>query len=1107
MLRLRFLGSLGVWLDEKPVRFPTRKSALLLAYLVAFRDRAHPRETLAGLFWGDAPQTSAHSSLRYALTTLRKTLPAPPDSLPYLLATGGTVRFNESAPFELDTLRLESALSQAQRENPPSESSIHELEAAVALYRGPFLEGFFEEWVLQEQMHWQDRFLEGVLHLTQCYESQGEHTRTIELCRRAIRFCPLHEPLYRALMRAYALQGDRNAALSQYEAFAKMLKKQLELEPLPETQLLYEQIVAHRLAPAAPLRRSSPAVALPKERVLFVGREDLLERILKRWKEIQQGERRALLLKGEPGIGKSLLLSEAIPRLRAQGGICLRAECLPTSPAPFEPLAQALQEGVTGFRVLLEALPRYLQTEIQTLIPAWGPSALTTLASSPDQLQARRFQALAELFRQLAQHQPICLVLDDLHLADESTLQWIDYAFRRLKGIPLLVLGSYRDVLTDRHPLSALKANLGVQRLIEEWEVPPLSPEQSALLLSQLLQRPLADRDPLNVSLFHLTGGNPFYLCALADGLKESGLLEKPWPQEADWNAQLVRYLPQTAQAALEERLRRLSARGRRLLEMGSILGHSWLFSLLVAVSGQRRPTLLETIQELLHARLLVEQGEHYSFQHDLIREYVYQRLTHAQRQYLHEKAALALERQGEIRAIPPASLAWHFGRAQLWEKAIHYGLLAAGQAVHHNALHEALQHLEQAEAHLGKLPDRTSRSLHSYLRQLYTQKAAVYDLLGHRDKQREAIQILETTAQRTADVEMQLQAHLHRIHWARITGRYQEAREEANKMRMLAGETQNALYEALAWRKLSLVHESVGEYEQALACNQKAQEIHTPLPESVACLAIPDHTEALRSYLGQFDKALASYQRKLTEAIAVQDPWVRMGLLNNLGICRESVGDYVEALSQYRSAFELAQQWGDLWMQGVLLCNMGSTLWGAGSLEEALARFEAALPILREIGHTRAELVVLVNMGTVHGDLGSYDQALRCFDGCLAAIQEKKLNDLEIEVLWRKSAVLLKLGQGQEAWQLSQRAVELIDKGGTLQNRIRAYFNHSQVLEANGQAEKARFFLKRAYEELMRRAQCIEQDDLRHMFLRNIRDHRLVLEQWQALEEKRSEN
>lgn len=775
MLRLRFFGSLDVSCGEKPIRFPTKKSALLLAYLVTFRDRAHPRETLAGLFWGDAPQASAHSSLRYALTILRKALPVPQASLPYLLATGGTVRFNEHAPFELDTLRLESALAKAQRENSLNDASVHELEAAVALYRGPFLEGFFEEWVLQEQMHWQDRFLEGVLFLIQFYESRGEHARTIELCRQAIRFCPLHEPLYQALMGAYALQGNRSAALSQYEALVEKLHQEMRLDPLPETQLLYEQIASHRLAPARPIRRFPP-VDLLKDQASFIGREDLTEQLLKRWKEIQQGRRRALFLKGEPGIGKSRFLREVIHRLRAKGGMCLHTECLPTTPAPFEPIAQALQEAFTDFRATLKTLPAYLQVEIQNLIPAWAPSTRTTAASPPDQLQARRFQALTALIRQSAQDQPLCLALDDLHLADESTLQWIDYAFRRLKDIPLLFLGGYRDVLTEGHPLSSLRANLGAQGLLEEWEIPPLSPDQSAELLSQLFQRPLANRDPLNAALFHVSGGNPFYLCALANGLNESGLLEKSGPEETGWTAHLVRYLPPTAQAALQERLRRVSARARRLLETGSILGHSWPFSLVAAVSGQRRTALLEVVKELLHARLFVEQGERYSFQHDLIREYVYQLLPHAQRQYLHERAALALERQREIQEVPAAALAWHFERASRSEKAIHYGLLAAGQAVQHNALHEALGHLKQVETQLGRYQGTASIPLHPYVRQLHTQRAAIYDALGDRDKQLGAIHALEKAAETTRGLETRLQAHLHRAHWARVSGRFHEA-------------------------------------------------------------------------------------------------------------------------------------------------------------------------------------------------------------------------------------------------------------------------------------------------------------------------------------------
>ena len=1099
MLRLRFLGPLEVCFDERPVKFATKKSALLLAYLVTFRDRAHPRETLAGLFWGEASEKSAHNSLRYALTVLRKVLPSAEGSLPYLIATGGSLRFNEKAPFELDALTLEATLHAAKQQDPLSESTVRSLETALAFYRGPFLEGFFDDWIVQEQMHWQDRFLEGVVWLSQFYERRGDQAKNIELCRNGLRFCPLHEPLCRALMHAYVLAGDRNAALSQYEALAQALKAETELEPLPETQALYKEIVAHRGGPPRRMAHA-PRAILPQERYGFVGREDLLEQLSARWKRVQDGERLALLIRGEPGVGKSRFLSEAIRILQAEGHVCLRSDCLPTSPAPFDPIIQALREGLRDAKDLLTGLPRYLQAELQNLIPDWGSPEYATSISSPDQIQARRFQAFCGLIQQLAQRRPVCLVLDDLHWADESTLQWIEYAFRRLQKTPLLLLGSYRDEeVTEEHPLSALTADLGAQGVLEEWELPPLSLVQSAQLLSQVLQRPLSDHDELAEVSLHLTGGNPFYLCALATGLNESGLVQTVSKEGADWKARLVSYVPQTIQAALGERLRRLSSRGRKLLEVGSVLGHRWSFSLAAIVSGQRRPYLIEAVKELLGARLLVDQGEQYAFQHDLVREFIYRHLPHAQRQYLHGKTAQTLENQTALTVTAPAILAWHFELAHRPGKAIHYLLMAATQSVQNYALKEALNYLQRAEDQVKKLLESKTSKTVPYESQIHAKRAAIYDLLGDREKQLSAINSLERFAKASGDTQAHLHAHLHRGHWARVTGQFNEALEEANKMRALAQQEADLLYEAVALRMRSLAHESFGEYEQALRDSRQAEELYPSLPSVVSSLTMLDHTEVLYSYMGQFDKALASYEGKLKGAQAVSDPAAQMNLFWNLAICLENLGHYTEALTNYHKARELGQQMGDRWAEGALLCNMGSALWGAGSLEEGLARFAQALPIIKEIGHTRAELAIMVNMGTVYGDLGWYDQALRCFDSTLEMIQDKKLKDLEIEVFWRKSEVLLKLGQCPSALELSSRAMKLIEGGASLQNLVRAYFRHAQALEANGEQEASRSFLKRAYEELMRRAQCIEREDLREMFLSNIRDHRSLITAWRA--------
>lgn len=141
MLKLRFLGPLEMQWGLELLKLSTRKSALLLAYLIIFRDRAHPRGTLAGLFWGEASEQRANISLRNALTALRKALPISQDNGPYLISMGGSLRFNDKAPFELDTLTLETTLRLAREQDPLQQELAQALQAALALYRGPFLEG------------------------------------------------------------------------------------------------------------------------------------------------------------------------------------------------------------------------------------------------------------------------------------------------------------------------------------------------------------------------------------------------------------------------------------------------------------------------------------------------------------------------------------------------------------------------------------------------------------------------------------------------------------------------------------------------------------------------------------------------------------------------------------------------------------------------------------------------------------------------------------------------------------------------------------------------------------------------------------------------------
>jgi DNA-binding SARP family transcriptional activator len=245
-LTLKLLGPFQVLKGgESITKFESDRVRALLIYLAVEADRPHRREHLAALLWPDWPERSARTNLRRALSNLRQVIGDHDAAPPYLQITRQTIQFNSASDAEVDVQVLASVVSMDSKD----EEHIQRLQETVNLYQGDFLEGFtvadspsFEEWALltREQLNRQVR--EGLWHLTEYYEKQGDYQAAIGHARRVVEIDPLLEEAHRGLMKLLAASGQRSAALAQYEACRRILAEELGVEPSRETREIFDQI-------------------------------------------------------------------------------------------------------------------------------------------------------------------------------------------------------------------------------------------------------------------------------------------------------------------------------------------------------------------------------------------------------------------------------------------------------------------------------------------------------------------------------------------------------------------------------------------------------------------------------------------------------------------------------------------------------------------------------------------------------------------------------------------------------------------------------------------------------------------------------------------------
>lgn len=355
-LSLALLGPLRIVLDGQPVSgFAYNKARALLAYLVVEGERPHHRDALVGLLWPELPDAAARTNLRQALANLREVLgDATP---PFLLTTRDSIQFNPASDHDLDVNAfrglLEACEKHPHRHPKRCRSCAARLAQALNLYRGDFLAEFsvgdsapFEEWQLRQREWIHQRAMTALTQQANYYEHCGTFERARQSAQRLIELDPWNERAYRQSMRLLARDGQRNAAIAQYETCRRVLERELAVEPEAETSRLYQQI-RDQASNHTENAQLTPRLNFPAPTAQLVGRDTELTEL---GAMLENPAYRMITITGSGGMGKTRLALAAATEYAAAY----------TDGAAFVPL-QGLSSAIFLAQEMLVALSIQLQ--------------------------------------------------------------------------------------------------------------------------------------------------------------------------------------------------------------------------------------------------------------------------------------------------------------------------------------------------------------------------------------------------------------------------------------------------------------------------------------------------------------------------------------------------------------------------------------------------------------------------------------------------------------------------------------------------------------------------------------------------------------------------
>lgn len=702
---------------------------------------------------------------------------------------------------------------------------------------------------------------------------------------------------------------------------------------------------------------TGPSAAISRSEALYataatplVGRKDELKTLLRAWRQAKSGEGQLVLISGEPGIGKSRLLAALEAELAAGRHASLRYFCSPLhQDSTLHPIV-ARWEQEAGFAHADTAAERLHKLERITAPAGLASEDVALIAAMlsvptgdrypppelpPQRRKERTFAALLRRLEKLAHGHPVLMLFEDAQWADPSSLEILDMLAGRLAALPILLAISFRPEFAAPWTGRSGSSLIALSRLNRKDSEMLAEMTADGALRRDLLERIVAQAD-----------GVPLFIEELTKAVLETS---------ADHGtAALPLSVPGTLQASLMARLDRLPA-AREVAQVGAVIGREYSHALLTAAALLPEAELTRGLEELIASGLAVRRGVPpdavYTFNHALTRDVAYATLLRRRRQICHRRIAGVLEKfeDGFVRATEPELLAYHLQEAGELGAALAYWITAGDVAEQRGANQEAVAHYRSARQLIegADLPAADRARLPELLMKLGN--AQVQKAGYHSDEVMRVYQEARDAALALDQQDEAAEAGIRMAPFLFGSCRHQEVMEIGNVI--LNGNQDRLRPETLVhvWVMLGGASWHVGEFEQSLACSERAVELDdevncthkAPWAAADPAIVARDYVEMSARMLGLFERSLAVSEQGMAIALdrghMFSITWASVSRISAL----RSFGRCAEAVACADRAIEMCEKYGFDARIGNVLLHRGPALFELGDEERGLAELQ----------------------------------------------------------------------------------------------------------------------------------------------------------------------
>jgi class 3 adenylate cyclase/predicted ATPase len=818
----------------------------------------------------------------------------------------------------------------------------------------------------------------------------------------------------------------------------------------------------------------------------LVGREEELELLLRRWSKAKSGQGQAVLLSGEPGIGKSRLTAALLERLATEPHTRLRYFCSPQhTDSAFYPIISQMERaaGFTHGDTAQTKLDKLDAVLAQSFTPCQGAAlfaemlSLTndgrypTLELDPQQRRQKTLEALTAQLAALLQSQPVLMTFEDVHWIDPTSLEALNRAIEQIRTLGVLLIVAYRPEFEPPWIGQPHVTSLTINRLGER--------EITALIDGVIGNEPL----PTNIrqDIIERTDGIPLFIEEMTKAVIEAG------GKEVERTAAIPSssVVPASLHASLMARLDRLGP-AKEVAQIGATIGRDFSHALLAAVVRKPEVELQSAFDRLVAAGLLFRQGSPphatYLFKHALVQDIAYGTLLREPRRALHARIAETLQSQfADIAENQPEVLARHCTEAGLIEKAAGLWGKAGRRSMERSAPVEAVEQLTRALDQIAALPATPALRREQIKLQVAlinalmpTKGYAAPETKAAAQRARLLIEQAEALGEPPEDPLLLFSAlyGFWLVNYMAFDG--EAMRNLAAQFLALAEKQGATLPLMIGHRLMGLSLASTGDiaegrahYNQSIALYEPAE--RRPLAARFSQDALVADL-SVRSWalwlLGYPDAALADADHAVKDAREIGHANTLMFALTLTSLNHLLCGNYAAANAQLDEIIALANEKGALTWKAQGMVLQGCVFALTGKTSTAVHMLASGITAWRSMGAMLYVPLYLSHLARAYAELGQFDHASRCIGEALTAIETNKERWCEAEVnrLAGEIALMSPERDATKAEAYFERALSVAPEQQAKSWELRASMSLARLWRDQGKVSEARELLAPVY-------------------------------------------